>query len=223
MCAGARQVGPGRWRFRAREPGCTRTEAEEVDREAAMESWQPDSLGVCVQRWSRQAGQPGVCACSRLGQGGSLLGGPRATRLGAWNPEGNQRPVGFRAPAHMWPALPPPHTHPPQPAPSSLQSVTDKLKEKLDAADKEKVEKAVQEALDWMDENQVGRGRRPRGSHPAANCLFGPPHPAHCTAGGGPPVPALLALLPSLGPLTRRISRPAGCPLWLARCTTMMP
>jgi len=32
--------------------------------------------------------------------------------------------------------------------------VTDKLKEKLEAEDKEKVEKAVQEALDWMDENQ---------------------------------------------------------------------
>lgn len=37
-----------------------------------------------------------------------------------------------------------------------LQSVTDKLKEKLEADEKEKVEKAVQEALDWMDENQVG-------------------------------------------------------------------
>lgn len=35
------------------------------------------------------------------------------------------------------------------------QSVTDKLKEKLSGDEKDKVEKAVQAALDWMDENQV--------------------------------------------------------------------
>jgi hypothetical protein len=37
-----------------------------------------------------------------------------------------------------------------------LQSVEDKLKEKLDPEDKQKVEAAVKEALEWMDENQVG-------------------------------------------------------------------
>ncbi len=41
---------------------------------------------------------------------------------------------------------------------SCVQSVTDKLKEKLSGDEKDKVEKAVQAALDWMDENQVGAG-----------------------------------------------------------------
>ncbi|EFN59263.1 hypothetical protein CHLNCDRAFT_18857, partial [Chlorella variabilis] len=34
------------------------------------------------------------------------------------------------------------------------QSVTDKLKDKLEADDKEKIEGAVKEALEWLDENQ---------------------------------------------------------------------
>lgn len=61
-----------------------------------------------------------------------------------------------------------------------LQSVTDKLKEKLDAADKEKVEKAVQEALDWMDENQVGAARPP----PSGCCTCFGGCRAICVPGG---------------------------------------
>lgn len=36
-----------------------------------------------------------------------------------------------------------------------MQSVTEKLKDKLDPEDKEKVEAAVKDGLEWLDENQV--------------------------------------------------------------------
>jgi heat shock protein 5 len=36
-----------------------------------------------------------------------------------------------------------------------VQSVTEKLKDKLDPEDKEKVEAAVKDGLEWLDENQV--------------------------------------------------------------------
>ena len=40
-------------------------------------------------------------------------------------------------------------------APSPQPLPADKLKDKLDEDDKEKIEKAVQEGLDWLDDNQV--------------------------------------------------------------------
>ncbi len=33
--------------------------------------------------------------------------------------------------------------------------MTDKLKDKLEGEDKEKIEAAVKDALEWLDENQV--------------------------------------------------------------------
>ena len=63
-------------------------------------------------------------------------------------------------PAPHFTHLPPTDLPAAPPLLPALQSVTDKLKDKLEADDKEKIEGAVKEALEWLDENQVCGGDR---------------------------------------------------------------
>ena len=97
-----------------------------------------------------QAGQP-----LPLHRPAGLLTGPPAAE-----PEPHPAPLPLLTwlPAHLPPAC--------------LQSVTDKLKEKLSGDEKEKVEKAVQAALDWMDENQVRAGLVGAGVVGGCYCLW---------------------------------------------------
>ena len=104
-----------------------------------------------------------VVMCSWQGVGHGSAGRGMAWNDGlsgqaGWLGRARQPPQARAQPASQLvaPPLTPNLARLPARPPACLQSVTDKLKEKLSGDEKEKVEKAVQAALDWMDENQVG-------------------------------------------------------------------